>query len=192
MTHLLLVLALACGGSSTSPAPTQEPIEADSPDLHGVAANGADTPAFTVKAMSGEDRTVDNLKGQPTVIWFYPRAGTPGCTIEGCGYRDQHDAFETFHVNIVGVSFDTPEANAAWAVDQKFPFELWSDADRTLAMHFGAATSKDASSAKRITVLLDAEGKWVRTYTGVNDDIGAHPLRVLEDVRQLFADSPAP
>ena len=192
MIQLPLLLALACGGSSSATTEADVAPKADNPDLHGVAANKTVTPEFRATAMNGEPRTTKNLQGSPTVIWFYPKAGTPGCTIEGCGYRDQHDAFETFNVNIVGVSFDTPEANAAWAVDQKFPFELWSDTDRTLALHFGAATAADASHASRITVLLDEEGKWVRSYTGVNDDIGAHPLRVLEDVRILFADTPTP
>lgn len=88
-------------------------------------------------------------------------------------------------MRIVGVSFDSPADNAAWAKDKGFRFELWSDAGRELALHWGAADAPDQARAKRTTVLLDAEGRVVVRYTpGL--DLGTHPADVLDDARKLF------
>jgi len=86
-------------------------------------------------------------------------------------------------VRIVGVSFDTPADNRAWKVDQSFPYELWSDNDRTLARALGAADTADAGYARRVTVLLDAEGEVVERWDVA--DIGAHPGDVLASARAL-------
>jgi len=86
-------------------------------------------------------------------------------------------------VSIVGVSFDTPADNAAWRTDQSFPYELWSDPSRQLAMALGAAESADAGYAQRVTVLLDANAEVVRRWDV--SDIGAHPADVLEAAKAL-------
>jgi peroxiredoxin Q/BCP len=87
-------------------------------------------------------------------------------------------------VSIVGVSFDSPEENEAWAVDEGFEFELWSDLDRTLALYYGAAASESASLASRRTFLLDAEGTLVLEYR--IEVLGTHPAEVLSDCELLF------
>ena len=92
--------------------------------------------------------------------------------------------FQALGVEIVGVSFDPPGRNSAWAADEGFQFELWTDDDRTLAVTYGAASSTSASFANRITVLLDAEGNQVLEYEV--SSIGTHPADVLEDCEALF------
>jgi len=87
-------------------------------------------------------------------------------------------------VVIVGVSFDSPEANAAFKSAQGFEFELWSDTDKTLALYYGAAASRTQSMAGRVTVILDAGGTLVLEYPLVNP--GVHPQQVLEDCQVLF------
>ncbi len=105
--------------------------------------------------------------------------------MEGCGYRDLYGEFEALGVEIVGVSFDPPRANAAWAEDEGFPFELWTDGpERTLALTYGAALNPSAAVALRVTVLLDPDGDLQLTYAVT--DFGTHPAQVLDDVTALY------
>jgi len=87
-------------------------------------------------------------------------------------------------VKIIGVSFDSPEKNQEWALDEGFAFDLWSDLDRDLALHYGAATSETQSAASRKTYLLGADGYVVLEYTSVST--GTHPGEVLEDVQAIW------
>ena len=82
------------------------------------------------------------------------------------------------------MSFDTPEENQDWAVDEGFLFDLWTDADRILAMHYGAASSPTQAYADRHTVLLDENGAVVLEYESVV--VGTHPQQVLDDCQALW------
>ncbi len=86
----------------------------------------------------------------------------------------------------MGASFDSPEKNAQFKTNQEFPFELLSDTERELALHFGAATSSDQMWAARITVLLDSDGSWLLAYDVGNTGLRAHAGRVLEDIQAIF------
>lgn len=83
------------------------------------------------------------------------------------------------------MGLDTPEENLAWAEEEGFPYELWTDEDKTLGTTYGALTGERDSSVDRVTMVLDADGVLVLQYL---DDIvvGAHPGEVLEDCRALF------
>jgi len=90
-------------------------------------------------------------------------------------------------VKIVGVSFaSTPAQNSAWAADEGFAFELWTDEDRTLSEVYDAGHTSFANT--RVTKLLDANGDLVPEYIGVNANIAAHPSEVLSDCQVLFGD----
>lgn len=86
----------------------------------------------------------------------------------------------------MGVSFDDPEANQAWAEDEGFQYELWTDDSRALALTYGAAATESQPYAQRVTVLLDASGDLVLKYN-VGADIATHPGQVLEDIETLQA-----
>lgn len=83
------------------------------------------------------------------------------------------------------MSFDDPETNQAWAEYHGMTFDLWTDADRSLALAYGAATTPTANSARRRTVLLDENGDLWLEYPVVFT--GTHPGEVLEDVQLLLA-----
>lgn len=88
-------------------------------------------------------------------------------------------------MQIVGVSFDAPAKNQAWAEDEGFAFDLWSDDARVLALTYGAADSATQSAASRITVLLDPLGDLALEYTsGIS--VGTHPSDVLADCQVLW------
>src|SRR5882672_1173054 len=96
-------------------------------------------PAWELTDHTGAKVTSRDLKGKPYLLWFYPKAMTPGCTAEGDALRDQFAAFKARGVEILGVSFDAPADNAAFVREQSFPFRLLSDSERKLAVAVGAA-----------------------------------------------------
>jgi len=89
-------------------------------------------------------------------------------------------------VQIVGVGFDSPSANAAWAADEGYLFELWTDDDKTLALAYGAVPSASATFPGRITVIIGPDGEQVLEYAV--SDIGTHPAKVLEDLTVIYGD----
>lgn len=90
-------------------------------------------------------------------------------------------------MHIVGVSFDSPADNLAWAQDEGFQYDLWSDLDRTLALYYGAAESAEDPKPIRLSVLLDTDGAVLLEYD-VGSGFGTHPAEVLEDCQALFGD----
>ena len=84
------------------------------------------------------------------------------------------------------MGFNTPEENQAWAEEQDYLYEIWTDQDKALALAYGAVTSSGASFPNRVTRLLDAEGVLALEYDVSN--IGTHPADVLADCRVLFGD----
>lgn len=76
---------------------------------------------------------------------------------------------------------------ASWAEDQSFEFELWKDTNKSLAIHYGAATNTGAAFAQRITVVLDEEGQQLLSYD-VGFGFGTHPAQVLDDLRIVWGD----
>lgn len=85
---------------------------------------------------------------------------------------------------IVGASFDSPEENQAWAEDEAFEYELWSDLGRELAVYYGAADDETATTPRRLTKLLDGSGTLVLEYESVS--VSTHPSDVLADCEMLF------
>lgn len=116
-------------------------------------------PAWQARDQTGAAVSSKDLAGKTYLLWFYPKAMTPGCTTEGRGLRDAIDDFRTRGVEILGVSFDTPEANAAFVKAEGFPFRLLSDEKGTLARAVGAADSPGATMARRISYLVGPDGK---------------------------------
>lgn len=85
------------------------------------------------------------------------------------------------------MGLDEPEVNLAWAEEEKFTFELWTDDDRVLGTTYGALTGERDSSVARVTMLLDTDGSLLLTYTE-NIVVGTHPGQVLEDCEALWAE----
>jgi peroxiredoxin Q/BCP len=144
---------------------------------------GTPFPDWRLPDHTGKPVSATDLAGRSYLVWFYPKAQTPGCTAEGRGLRDRIDDFRARGVEILGVSFDPPEANAAFVDAEKLPFRLLSDRDRTLASAVGAAESRDAAAARRISYLVGPDGRVRQAYATVTPT--SHAADVL-------ADCPAP
>lgn len=140
-------------------------------------------PAWTLVDQSGATVTSRDFAGKTYLLWFYPKAMTPGCTAEGQGLRDNFPALQAAGVEIVGVSFDDPKDNATFVREQHFPFRLLSDRERTLAASVGAADSRAQPAARRISYLVGPDGKVRRAYDAVNP--ATHAQQVLADVAAL-------
>jgi peroxiredoxin Q/BCP len=103
---------------------------------------------FTLQ--TDEDKTVSlsNYAGKPVVLFFYPRADTPGCTIEACGFRDQFEKLQKAGAVVLGISRDTPKAQAKFKEKYNLPYTLLADVDETVCNQFGVLKEKNMYGKK--------------------------------------------
>lgn len=141
---------------------------------------GSKAPDFALQDDQGNTRKLTEFTGRTLVLWFFPKADTPGCTIEGKGFRDLKADFESRNVVILGVSFDSVEDQRAFREKCDFPYELLSDADKQLAIACGAADDESAKNPKRVTVVIGPDLTVKRFYDDVKP--ADHPRQVLEDL----------
>jgi len=141
---------------------------------------GETAPDFTLPTHEGRRISLAKLRGRKVILWFYPEADTPGCTSEGCGFRDQISDFEQNNIQVLGISFNDVERNAAFAEKFKFPFPLLCDTDRSVGIAYGACADSRARHASRVSILIDEDGNVARVYDNVNPR--DHPAQVLADV----------
>jgi len=137
-------------------------------------------PAWKLADQNGKPLSSSELTGKTYLMWFYPKAMTPGCTAEGQALRDEFASFRAKGVEILGVSFDEPSANAAFVAAEGLPFPLLSDRERTLAVAVGAADAPDQPAARRISYLVGPDGTVVRAYESVTP--ASHAGQVLKDL----------
>lgn len=141
---------------------------------------GDSAPDFMAPSHTGGKVSLSSLRGKKILLWFYPEADTPGCTLEGRGFRDHQEYYDDNGIHIVGVSFDDLDHNAVFALKYDFKFPLLSDVDRKIALAYGACSDAKAQHAERVSFLIDEEGKIARVYDHV--DPRDHPARVLAEI----------
>lgn len=141
---------------------------------------GQPAPDFTLTAHDGKSLSLKSLRGAKVLLWFFVEANTPGCALEGRGFRDHQPYFDENKICVVGVSFDSPEDNAAFARKYDFGFPLLSDTTHCVAIAYGACSGADARYPDRVSFLIDERGAIERVYDQV--DPRDHPARVLADI----------
>lgn len=146
------------------------------------------SPSLPASGTESGTLSLDELRGQPVVVYFYPKDNTPGCTRQGEGFRDHHADFAAQGCRIVGVSRDSLASHEKFAAKYDFPFPLIADADEVLCAQFDVIKEKNMYGKKvmgveRSTFLYDAEGKLVREWRKVK--VPGHVEEVLEAVGQL-------
>lgn len=154
----------------------------------GMLEPGAALPTWELPDQRGAVVRSGDLAGKTYLLWFYPKAQTPGCTQEGRQLRDRFAEFSGRGVEVLGVSFDTPADNAAFVDAEQFPFRLLSDRDRTFAVAVGAATTPSQPVARRISYLVGPDGRVVKAYGEVIP--AEHAGQVLIDLASFPAPSP--
>jgi peroxiredoxin Q/BCP len=143
---------------------------------------------FTLPATGDKLLSLDDFRGQPLVIYFYPKDNTPGCTRESQDFRDAHADFEAAGAAILGVSRDSIRSHEKFRTIQELPFDLLSDADEALCRQFDVIQEKTLYGRKymgieRSTFLIDPEGTLVNEWRKVR--VPGHAASVLEAVRAL-------
>mgnify|MGYP001234824880 FL=1 len=154
-------------------------------------AIGQPAPDFTATATGDTTVTLSDLKGRQVVIFFYPKASTPGCTTEGGDFRDRMSAFEATNTVVLGVSRDGIRAQENFKAKQAFNFDLVSDKDETVCRLFDVIKlkklyGKEHMGIERSTFLIDAEGRLAREWRGVK--VSGHVDEVLQAAQALHAD----
>jgi peroxiredoxin Q/BCP len=125
---------------------------------------GEQAPDIDVRTDAGESFRLSDLKGKRVVLYFYPKADTPGCTTEACEFRDDSKAFAKKKVEIVGVSPDKSTAQAKFKTKYELPFTLLADDEKAVAHAYGVWKEKNMYGKKvmgieRTTFLIGADGK---------------------------------
>jgi peroxiredoxin Q/BCP len=149
---------------------------------------GKPVPDFTLPATGGKAVSLAGLRGGPVVLYFYPKDDTPGCTTEGCGFRDHHGSFRKLGAVVLGVSRDPMTAHEKFKTRYEFPFDLLSDADEQLCRLFDVIREKNMYGRKvmgveRSTFLIDGKGVLRQEWRKVKVD--GHVEAVLAAVKAL-------
>ena len=149
---------------------------------------GKKVPAFSVASTGGDTIGSKDLAGSPYVLYFYPKDDTPGCTLEGQGFRDQQAKFKKLGVRIVGVSRDSLASHEKFRTKYQLPFDLLSDSDEKLCRQFDVIKQKNMYGKKvlgveRSTFLIDSKGVLRREWRKVKVD--GHVDVVLEAAKAL-------
>lgn len=149
---------------------------------------GDKAPAFTLQDQNGEKVKLSDLKGQPVVVYFYPRADTPGCTTQASGVRDRSDEYAAGGAKVIGISPDEVEDIAKFAGKYDLGFTLLADPDHAVAEKYGAWGEKSMYGKKymgvlRNTYIVDAKGKIARVFPKVQPK--KHDAVVLKALGEL-------
>jgi peroxiredoxin Q/BCP len=144
---------------------------------------GSKAPDFNVETDSGEKLKLSSLKGKTVVLYFYPKADTPGCTTEACEFRDASQQFTSQDAVILGVSPDEVKAQAKFKGKFGLTFPLLADADHAIAEKYGVWVEKSMYGKKymgveRSTFVIDKDGKIAKIFNKVKP--AGHAAEVLE------------
>lgn len=139
-------------------------------------------PDFTLADQHGQPHTLSSHKGRYTLVYFYPKDDTPGCTKEACMIKEAYGDFKKLDVTVFGISADSPKSHLKFAEKYELPFTLLSDPDKTVIRAYGAA--KMIGTA-RISYLINPEGIIAKTYPSV--DPATHAGTILKDLYELIA-----
>ena len=130
----------------------------------------------------GERLSAGDLGGQKTVLYFYPKDDTPGCTKEACAFRDRMADYEQAGIRVYGVSLDSPESHRRFREKYNLNFPLLTDEGGRAAAALGVLR-EHGKSANRVTFLLDPGATIARVYPEVSPE--THADEILEDAASL-------
>ena len=149
---------------------------------------GQDAPDFTLPDQDGNEVTLSDLRGQTVVLYFFPKADTPGCTAQACGVRDHRSDYEGTGARVVGVSPDTVAAQHKFAEKYGLDFTLLADEKHEVAELYDVwgekkMYGKTYLGVTRSTFLIDSDGRVARVFPKVSPK--THDEVVLEALGEL-------
>jgi peroxiredoxin Q/BCP len=161
-------------------------IQSTMAETNGIVAAGQPAPTFELPASTGETVDLAALKGKTVVLYFYPRADTPGCTKQACGFRDAITSYQQLGVPVFGISPDPVQDVTKFAEKFDLNFPLLADADHAVAERYGVWQEKSMYGKKymgvaRTTFVIGPDGKVAHVFEKVKPE--GHDAAVLEWLR---------
>jgi thioredoxin-dependent peroxiredoxin len=149
---------------------------------------GNPAPPFRVKADDGRDVSLQDYRGKRVALYFYPKASTPGCTIEAIEFREVKPELDKLNAIVLGCSADTVESQAKFKATQKLNFPLLSDPEFTVIEAYGARRMKSFLGKSylgivRSTVLIGPDGKVEKIWETAKSK--GHAAEVVEALKAL-------
>ena len=145
-------------------------------------------PNFVLNDEKGTPHALEDYRGKPLVLYFYPKDDTSGCTTEACNFRDDYSAYQENDVTILGVSADDEKSHTKFKEKYSLPFTLLADTEKKVVNLYGVWGKKKMYGREydgifRTTFLIDAEGKIAKVFEKVKP--AAHSEEVLEAIAAL-------
>jgi peroxiredoxin Q/BCP len=127
-------------------------------------SEGEQAPDFELQDQDGQAVKLSQFRGSPVVLYFYPKADTPGCTTQACGIRDRQDEYDAAGAVVLGVSPDEPKKLRKFADKYSLPFTLLADVDHKVAEEYGVWVEKSMYGRtywgnQRATFVIDPAGR---------------------------------
>jgi len=144
-------------------------------------------PEFTLQDENEKQLSLRDLRGKVVVLYFYPRADTPGCTVEACAFRDTYKQIQKTGAVLLGISPDTPKTQKKFQDKFKLPFTLLADADKKVANAYGVVQEKNMYGKKvmgiaRTTFVIAPDGKIQHIFPKVKPE--GHAVEVLAYLKE--------
>ncbi len=149
---------------------------------------GDPAPEFTLADEDGQMHNLSDYRGNPVVLYFYPKDDTPGCTKEACGFRDDYSAYDKAGVKILGVSPDNSKSHAKFKAKYELPFTLLADPDHEVLKLYGVwglkkSFGREYEGVNRTTFLIGEDGEILKVYKKVKP--ANHSAEILSDLDDL-------
>jgi peroxiredoxin Q/BCP len=158
--------------------------------MDGMIEQGTSAPDFTLPDQDGDSVRLSDFRGRPVVLYFYPKADTPGCTTQACGIRDHRADYEAAGAVVLGVSPDPVDAVKKFADKQSLNFRLLADEDHSVCDLYGVWAEKTNYGrtywgAQRSTFIIDPDGTVAKVFPKVSPK--THDEVVLTALGELAA-----
>lgn len=156
-------------------------------DTNSIPSVGTSAPTFSLPASTGATIDLTKLRGKTVVLYFYPKADTPGCTKEACGFRDAIASYQKLGVPVFGISPDPVKDVTKFAEKFQLNFPLLADADHAVAEKYGVWQEKSMYGKKymgvaRTTFVIGPDGKIARVFEKVKPE--GHDQEVLAALKE--------
>ncbi len=143
-------------------------------------------PDFSLPDENGNPVSLEQFRGKSVVLFFYPRANTPGCTIEACGFRDAYTKLQKAGLVVLGISPDTPKAQMKFKEKYDLPYTLLADDKKEVVNKYDVIKEKNMYGRKvmgvaRTTFLIGPDGKLLHIFANVKPE--GHAEEVLAHVK---------
>ena len=147
---------------------------------------GDNAPQFNLPNADGKSVSLNNFIGKKVVLWFFPKASTPGWTIEGKGFRDEFQKFEEEKIQIIGCSADHPNKQKKFCDKQRFQYPMLCDENHEMLKAYGVWGKKkfmgrEYMGISRITIIIDEKGVIERIYDKVS--VKSHAQDILNNLK---------